>query len=117
MCQQRLGTLFMPSVSSICAGCLLMASVVGCALAGGAMPTPSAKLGVDEEKTLQAAGVPLDNKALLDYLKRRTLLAEDHKRIAKLIGDLDDTKFTVRTKATKELKDLGRPALPFLKKA
>jgi hypothetical protein len=95
---------------------LMTAGVAG-ALAQAPGDTAAAKIGEDEERILQAAKVATDNSGLLAYLKARTLTDEDRDRIEKLIGDLDSSKYTVREKATKELKQLARPALPFLRKA
>jgi len=56
-------------------------------------------------------GVPFLGKHL------HSVKAPDTKRIEQLIGDLDDDRFEVREKATKELVALGEFAVPLLHKA
>jgi hypothetical protein len=88
-----------------------------CASAQAPSVMPANKIGEDEERILKAAKIATDDSALLTYLKARTLKDEDRTRIERLILDLDSSQYTVREKATKDLKQLARPALPFLKKA
>src|SRR5437763_8365819 len=76
---------------------------------------PAKKVGEDEHKLLQAANVATDNESLLKYLKARTLDEGSRQKVQGLILDLDSDKYHVRETASKELKKLGRPALPFLK--
>jgi HEAT repeat protein len=101
--------------------CILGAGVVFalavCALAQQPAGATAKNGGEDEEKILQAAKLATDNSALLAYLQARTLKEEDRVRIERLVQDLDSSKYTVRENATKALKQLARPALPFLKKA
>src|SRR5207302_4548092 len=77
---------------------------------------PDKKPGEDEAKILHAANVATDNESLLTYLKARTLDDDSRQQVQKLILELDSDKYAVRQKATTELKQLGRPALPYLKK-
>ena len=47
----------------------------------------------------------------------RPATADDDKRIAQLIKELDDEDFAVRDKASEELRTIGEPAAPALRKA
>jgi HEAT repeat protein len=96
---------------------ILLAGALTCALAGQPTTSPQGKSGDEEEKILQAAKVPTDNDSLLAYLKTRTLTDERRAEIEKMVADLDSENFKTREKATKELKKVGRTALPFLKRA
>ncbi len=111
----------MPLGRRLIACTLLLASVAVCALAGAQQPQPQPqpqhKPGEEEERILQAAKVATDNESLLNYLKARTLRDEDRARIEKLLQELDSPKYSTREKATKDLKEVGRPAIPFLKRA
>jgi hypothetical protein len=53
------------------------------------------------------------------FLKKRLkpIAALDAKRVQQLLTDLDDSQFTVREAASKELKELGKAVEPVLRKA
>jgi hypothetical protein len=69
------------------------------------------------EKLLREAGVETDGAALLGHLRRYLPDAERAAKIAGHIEKLGDDSFDAREKATAALKHLGRPALPWLRKA
>src|SRR5262245_7132390 len=96
---------------------LLLVSLAAGASAAQSPAQPAKKPGEDEAKVLQAASVATDNETLLNYLKARTLDEGSREKVQGLILDLDSDKYHIREMASKELKKLGRPALPFLKKA
>jgi hypothetical protein len=79
------------------------------------LASPDAAVAARALRTLVAGrkdSVPF----LATRMKARPLTV-DEKRIVKLIGDLDDSRFRVREAATRELAELGEPTVPFLRRA
>jgi hypothetical protein len=76
-----------------------------------------AELDPEDVKILREAGIPLDNKALLDFLRARTLADIDRTKILALVRQLGDDDFLVRAKASDRLEALGAPAVPLLRQA
>jgi HEAT repeat protein len=70
-----------------------------------------------DESLLRREGVGVEETALLDVLRKRTLQEEDQKRLRQLIVDLGAPSFAARTRASKLLVKEGTPALAFLKPA
>lgn len=70
-----------------------------------------------DEALLKSQKLALDEPALLDFFRRRTLGDDDQKRLQELIIDLGDPAYAVRSKASKLLIKEGTPALAFLKAA
>ncbi|HZT82898.1 MAG TPA: HEAT repeat domain-containing protein [Gemmataceae bacterium] len=70
-----------------------------------------------EAKTLQAAGLPTDAKALLDFFKKRTANDAAAEKIAEQVKLLADKKADVHKKAMGELVSVGAPAIPLLRQA
>jgi hypothetical protein len=68
-------------------------------------------------KALQDARIATDGPGLLAYLKARTPTEEDKARFAQNIKLLGDDAYEVREKATRDLVNAGRLALPFLRPA
>ncbi|PWT70244.1 MAG: hypothetical protein C5B46_09805 [Proteobacteria bacterium] len=73
-------------------------------------------LGTDET-TLRGQKIDLNETALLDFFRKRTLNESDQKRFRKLVKDLGSDAFVVRETATKQLIKEGPPVLAFLKEA
>ncbi len=69
------------------------------------------------EATLRDAGLPVDNAALLEFLRKRTLDEAGIAKINRLLKDLGDRSFGVRETAANELVGLGKPAAPYLRRA
>src|SRR5207245_6747121 len=80
----------------------------------------SALAGDDATKAYQAIlKLVADPKTSVPFLGKHLKPAAppDSKRIAQLIADLDDKQFVLREKAVAQLKKLGEPAVPALRKA
>jgi HEAT repeat protein len=69
-----------------------------------------------DEQTLQAAQVPADGPALLDFLRRRTLDEARRDKIEMLIKKLGDNSFEVRQRAKEAIVGEGAVTLPLLTK-
>jgi HEAT repeat protein len=72
---------------------------------------------IADEKLLQVAKLPTDGPALLKYFRDRTHKEADPKRLALLVEQLGDQRFSVREQAYAELLMLGVTSLPALKEA
>jgi hypothetical protein len=83
---------------------------------GASAVSPEAERTTDE-KLLKEAGVGVDGAGLLDYFRKRTLTDADRARLIKAAGLLGDDDFSVREKASADLKAAGRAVLPLLQKA
>ncbi|MBI3412205.1 MAG: HEAT repeat domain-containing protein [Planctomycetes bacterium] len=70
-----------------------------------------------DEALIKSQNYAIDEPALLELLRKRTLGDDDQKRLQKLIVDLGDPVYAVRSKASKLLIKEGTPALAFLKAA
>lgn len=70
-----------------------------------------------DEKQLAQAGLPLDTKSLLDYIRQRSLTEAMQEQMAQNVTDLGHRSFRRREKAALHLTRIGRPALPFLQHA
>ena len=70
-----------------------------------------------DERTLKAANLGTDGRALLEFFRKRTLKDPDGNRIQKLIRELGDDSFEVREKASAALTELGEVAVPLLRQA
>jgi HEAT repeat protein len=70
-----------------------------------------------DEQLLRKYNVPTTEAGLLAFVQRRILNAQDQARIKTLIAKLGADKFSTRDQATRQLRDIGPPALPFLKAA
>ena len=70
-----------------------------------------------DEQILKDVGVDQDATALLGFFKNMSPSDEDTAKIKKLIEQLGDDEFDVREQATKQLKEKGPTAIPFLKTA
>jgi hypothetical protein len=72
---------------------------------------------VNAEKVLKEAGIATDGPGLLDYFRKQTVTADQEKELQAAVRRLGDNDFETREKATAQLKQAGRIALPFLNKA
>jgi HEAT repeat protein len=72
---------------------------------------------VSAEKVLKDAGVAADGPGLLDYFRKQTLTPDQEKELQAAVKRLGDNDFETREKATAQLKQAGRMALPYLNKA
>jgi hypothetical protein len=69
------------------------------------------------EQELISAGIAVDDKALLEFLRTRTLDENGLAKIHQLVTELGDRAFGVREAASKGLVELGKPAAPYLERA
>jgi hypothetical protein len=70
-----------------------------------------------DEQILRSSGVELEDAALLDYFRKRTLPDADRAKLATLVQQLGDSVFIVRNRACNDLIDRGATALPLLREA
>lgn len=77
----------------------------------------SAVFGNEDEKVLASAGIPSDEKSLIDFLSRRSRETADKSQIKLLISKLGDDSFEERELASARLCALGMVALADLKQA
>jgi hypothetical protein len=71
----------------------------------------------EDERILRDAGLAIDDTALLEFFRQRTLTADHEARILALIAQLGNSSFRVRERASAELVALGLTAVPFLRQA
>jgi WD40 repeat protein len=76
-------------------------------------------LGGDAGKAYRAIGALAAAEQAVPFLaeRARPAAAPDPKRVAKLLADLEDERFEVRERASRELEALGGPAEPALRQA
>jgi hypothetical protein len=67
--------------------------------------------------TLREAGLAVDDDALMDFFKKRTLREADREKIQSLVKQLGDDSFEVRERATQMLITIGPAAEAQLKQA
>lgn len=67
-----------------------------------------------DEKILHEAKIGTDGPALLEFFRKNTPSDANRQRLARAIQLLGDNSFAVRVKASGELVEAGRFALPFL---
>src|SRR5262245_13476864 len=96
-----------PLVFSLC--CLLL-------IVAGTHAAPPDTIRTDEE-TVKAAGLGIDDTALIEFFRSKTLEEGDRDNIAALIRDLGDDDFGVREKASSELVKIGEKAASLLRQA
>ncbi len=70
-----------------------------------------------DDKWLQDNGIKPDAAGLLDHFRKRTPGPKELQRLEALVQLLASEQFEERERATKELKAIGEPALPALRKA
>jgi len=70
-----------------------------------------------DENLLKDRGLGIDEPALLEIFRQRTLEEGDQIRLRQLIADLGAPAFTTRNRASKLLINEGAPALAFLRPA
>ncbi len=85
-------------------------------LAAGRLAAEPGDLAEDE-RVLREAKLPTEGPALLDLFRQRTLSEARTARIPQLVKQLASDEFETRKKASAELKALGPPALPLLRRA
>jgi hypothetical protein len=68
-------------------------------------------------RTLRSVNVATDGPAVLIFIRSRTLTPEQLKQLPDKVRLLGAPDFAAREKASRELIAVGRPALPFLRKA
>jgi hypothetical protein len=73
--------------------------------------------GAADEQSLRAAKVGSDGPSLLDFLRKRIPAEGDQVKIKDLVIKLGNRSFSVRQKATAELKQMGLKAAPLLRQA
>lgn len=82
-----------------------------------AVAQESATDGVaDDEKLLRTAGVPVDGKGLLGFLKRQVPTAGDEKEAEAFFRQLDSASFKERQRASQGLIALGPKMVPVLQR-
>jgi hypothetical protein len=83
-------------------------------------PAEPSRAGSDlayAERALRKAGVATDGPGLLAFIRGKTLSAEQRSELANKVRALGSTEYTEREKASRELVELGRTALPYLRQA
>jgi hypothetical protein len=73
--------------------------------------------GTADVQALKALGLDKNPEALAWFLRNQTRDTPPEKTIRALIAKLGHDEFAVREKASKDVADLGRPALPLLDRA
>ena len=68
-----------------------------------------------DEETLRGAGIATDGPSLLNYFRRRTPSADEQNTLKQRTVQLGSSAYPVRAKATADLINFGRPALPYLR--
>lgn len=68
-----------------------------------------------DEQALKNAGIAIDGPALIDYFRRRTPSVQEQRALRQRAVQLGSSVFSVRVKATDDLIQAGRPALPYLR--
>ena len=71
----------------------------------------------EDEKLLKDAQISTDGPSLLEFVRKRILTATEIKSLDPLVRRLGDEEFTKREQASKNLKDIGKAALPRLRLA
>jgi SAM-dependent methyltransferase len=71
----------------------------------------------EDEAVLRNAGLKTDDRALLDFFRKRTPDAETRKQIKTLVEQLDSQTFAARQEAARKLVELGPAALTVLRAA
>lgn len=94
--------------------CVALAGTLIASLAAGGEPDPDLAFA---ERTLKEANMATDGPGLLAFFRTRTLSEADQERLAASVRRLGDERFTVREKASRDLSNAGRSALPFLRAA
>jgi len=69
----------------------------------------------EDRKALKGAGVGLDAADLLAFIRKQTLTADDHRRVERLLVQLDSDAFADRVAASRDLVAIGPPALGLLR--
>jgi hypothetical protein len=103
-------------------GTLLCCSSVAATMQGATKEKAQVKDSVSDESTadeklLRDAKLATDGASLLKYFRERTHKEVDPKRLALLVEQLGNTKFSVREQAYNELLTLGATSLEVLKEA
>src|SRR5712692_6985574 len=63
-----------------------------------------------DQQALRQAGVEIEDAALLDYFRKRTLFDADLAKVKQLVRKLGDDAFIVRNRATNDLIAMGATA-------
>jgi HEAT repeat protein len=71
----------------------------------------------EDRAVLERAGLAMEGKSLLGFLRQRTLKEDVREKITALIGQLGDDQFDVREKATRALVELGPVVRPQMQEA
>jgi hypothetical protein len=83
-------------------------------LIGGAAGAAEPERSPVDEQILKQAGVGTDDMSLLNFFRQRT---PNDAEIRALVRKLGDDDFQTREKASRELTNLGPPAIPYLREA
>jgi HEAT repeat protein len=86
------------------------------ALLAGARADEAEQLASDQQ-VLRQANIEIEDGALMEYFRKRTLFEADQPKVKELVRKLGDDVFVVRNKATNDLIALGPTALPLLREA
>jgi hypothetical protein len=84
---------------------------------GAAEPSRSSPDFAYAERALRKAGIATQGNGLLDYLRAHTLTAAKRQGLANKVRALGSSEYSEREKAGRELVELGRAALPYLRPA
>src|SRR5262249_6300500 len=82
----------------------------------GDSPAPNISIALaQDEQTLLDAGIAIDGPGLLEYFRRRTPNAQEQMTLKQRAPQLGSNVFSLRVKATDDLINAGRPALPYFR--
>jgi HEAT repeat protein len=102
--------------SNMCTPCRLLAALLLLAAVARAEPPAAPDTSADEQ-LLKDAGIKTDGLALVEFLHKRVPAEATPEKLAALVKQLGDDEFSVRDKASEELRALGARALPALRRA
>ena len=95
---------------------VILAGLFAWLACAGDPPALNTLIGLaQDEQALKVAGIATDGPALLEYFRRRTPSAQEHATLRQRAAQLGSSVFSVRVKATDDLIQAGRPALPYLR--
>lgn len=111
-----------PRIRTIMPLLALLAALSACPLVSLSLPRADepSRISPDfayAERALRKAGIATQGNGLLTYLREHTLTEAKRQRLANKVRALGSAEYTEREKAGRELVELGRTALPYLRPA
>ncbi len=78
---------------------------------------PSNHECLEDEQICQTARLAVDGPSLVEFFRKRTPTPADRKRVVELVEQLDSRVFQTRQQASRQLVEIGAPAVPLLRQA